>query len=686
MTGPFDPNRLDFQTNAPSAKSDDVLAPGVVLQKKYKILEELGRGGMGAVYKVEQIYLHDLYALKILHAHNATDVTISRFQREARAAHQLNHPNLVKVHDFGVLENDSPYLVMDYADGKSLSQFIKANDFLEPSQAIPIFVQICDGLMYAHDKGIIHRDLKPSNIILQPDGDSLRVRIVDFGIAKVMEEDAKLTRTGEAVGSPLYMSPEQCQGLPVDKRTDVYSLGCTLFEALTGLPPFTADNPFATMVAHQSEKPPTLKEACLGKQFPPALEQMMAKLLEKDPYKRYQSMQEIKQDLESIRAGKTLIETKEIMGSSKFKMKPVLIAFGAAGAVCVCLLLFWLWYALYATKTTHLKLVQETPSPDPRIIAELPDKAVFVPDKPFAPIPLKKVTNGKWVLHFPNQSLGGIWPCGEKQAEQERDTAQAKGTVVMPPRPLHLQPSLLMVQQPQFFRLFRPDELGEISFRYNMDVKDDTLLFLDHLTDLYGLNLTGTEVTDEGMKHLQELPNLAFLEVPECPGVTGKSLAKMKCIPRLLSLRISEMKGVAPLMAQMPRAVTLDELYARNTDISDADLEKVARIPRLKGLYLKKCPQVTDKSLAILTPLKNLKLLEIERTGITPKCIPTLKKFPKLEFLTISIEDWSVDDKVKLRQALQHCSINGMQPLFQVEHPSNFNTGGGTNDVNANGF
>ncbi len=268
---------------------------GQLLDGKYEILSFLGKGGMGSVYRVKHVHLGVELALKALDATRIGDSNSSRrFQNEGKAAFSLKHPGLVKVHDYGILENGHPFLVMDLVKGKTLQDLIKEHGRLSLSEVESIFVQLCFGLAYAHQQSVVHRDIKPANIMLVdgiPLKDEGSVKVLDFGIAKIVNEDRgemqTLTATGEVFGSPLYMSPEQCAGGAIDQRSDVYSLGCVLFEALTGTPPLVGANPLRTMMLHASETPPSLKEAALGTEFPQALEHIIVKMLAKTPSDRY---------------------------------------------------------------------------------------------------------------------------------------------------------------------------------------------------------------------------------------------------------------------------------------------------------------------------------------------------------------------------------------------------------------
>lgn len=194
---------------------------GTVFAERYKVLSVLGRGGMSIVYKAKHTLMDRIVAIKLLQASLVSDPqSLSRFQREAKAVSALNHPHVILVYDFGVADNGLPYLVMDYLEGQSLSDVIKDQGHISVSRCANIFLQSCEALQHAHGKGVLHRDLKPSNIMLvNNEGTTDFVKIVDFGIAKLInpgEESQRLTQTGEVIGSPLYMSPEQLMGRELD--------------------------------------------------------------------------------------------------------------------------------------------------------------------------------------------------------------------------------------------------------------------------------------------------------------------------------------------------------------------------------------------------------------------------------------------------------------------------------------
>lgn len=283
--------------------------PGHIIGGDYEVIEQLGRGGMGTVYKVKRLSMTGIYALKVLHTSDEpiqADLAWRRFQQEAQVIARLQHANIISIFDMALHENRVPFYVMDFLQGQSLFNRLNEVEVLPPVVALPIFVEVARGLAFAHSKGVVHRDMKPENIFLldTADGFGASVKLLDFGIVKLTSEQLRpsqsLTSFGEVFGSPLYMSPEQILGEAVDARADIYSVGCALFETLTGAPPYLGANPVETMKMHQLKPVPTLKEASKGADFGPDLEQVMAALLAKKPSDRYQHMEHVLKDLQKL--------------------------------------------------------------------------------------------------------------------------------------------------------------------------------------------------------------------------------------------------------------------------------------------------------------------------------------------------------------------------------------------------
>lgn len=274
---------------------------GMLFAEKYEIQSILGRGGMSVVYKARHKYMNRIVAVKLLLEHLSEDQhAFARFQKEAQSASSLSHQNIVSVHDFGVSSTGQSYFVMDCLEGDSLYDVIVQGNGVPLERAIAIFRQACDGLVHAHKKGVIHRDLKPSNIVLVKEDDgSETVKIVDFGLAKLHRpetaEEARLTQSGMVFGSPLYMSPEQCQGFQLDARSDIYSLGVLMFETLAGQLPFQSDSFFNIALLHIHSRPPSFDDVAAEKKIPRELEEVIMKCLAKNPADRFESVEELRQ-------------------------------------------------------------------------------------------------------------------------------------------------------------------------------------------------------------------------------------------------------------------------------------------------------------------------------------------------------------------------------------------------------
>lgn len=290
---------------------------GQILNDRYKVVEEVGRGGMSAVYKGIHELMDRTVAIKVLLPQLVSDqISIKRFQQEAQAASHLQHPNVITVYDYGFVASGQPYLVMDFLEGESLADIIRRDKQVPVKRMIPIFMQACEALEHAHQKGVIHRDLKSSNIMLIDfEGKKDFVKVVDFGIAKLMPSSGKqsqnLTQTGEVFGSPIYMSPEQCMAQSLDARSDIYSMGAMMYESLTGQPPLMGNSIIDTMQMHMSTPPKPFRESRPDLDIPEALERVVLKALAKKPEQRYQSMQELRDAMEGV---SKLLDKEKLFG------------------------------------------------------------------------------------------------------------------------------------------------------------------------------------------------------------------------------------------------------------------------------------------------------------------------------------------------------------------------------------
>ncbi len=317
--------RADSSSTAVSAERAQLLAvsaPSAVAEKavvsylppnsptkfgeRYEMVDVVGEGGMAMVYKVKDLVLNQFFAIKVIHPELAKDAhSRKRFEMEAATARVLNHANVVTMYAFDISPDGIPYLIMEYVEGQNLSTIL-AEKTLPLSTFYDTFIQVCSALAHAHSRAVVHRDIKPSNILVANLGAKhIWIKLADFGIAKMLApggEDAKtLTQTGDFLGSPFYVSPEQAVGDEIDARSDIYSLGCVMFHALTGRPPFNAPSNVKIILQQINDMPPSL--ASLASNIPPSLERIIHRCLEKRPEDRYQNVFDLRSDLQLVQEG-----------------------------------------------------------------------------------------------------------------------------------------------------------------------------------------------------------------------------------------------------------------------------------------------------------------------------------------------------------------------------------------------
>lgn len=290
---PDDTAKEPESANAQRAKESDLV--GQTLDQKYHIITKLGAGGMGSIYKARRVHIGDLVAIKVLHPELVGDQqAIERFRREAQAAARLKHINAVGIHDFAVSGGGLVYIAMELVEGTSLATIIKEQGHLAPSYVAEILSKVCSALDEAHSQNIVHRDLKPDNILVNPAKGEVGVKVLDFGIAKLRDLSPSInTLTDErmVVGTPQYMSPEQCMGEEVDGRSDIYSLGIVLYEMLTGVLPFQSPTLTAVIVQHVTVPPLPLRQ--INSQITHGVERAVMRALQKHKEERPQTAGEL---------------------------------------------------------------------------------------------------------------------------------------------------------------------------------------------------------------------------------------------------------------------------------------------------------------------------------------------------------------------------------------------------------
>lgn len=599
----------------------NLFEPGQTLGGRYQVISCLGRGGMGVVYHVSQVFLNKELALKTIESRGISEETMRRFQKEARTAFAVKHPNVVAVDDFGVLDDQTPFLVMELIKGETLSEKLKRTTCLPISEAIPIFLQICRGLAHAHQLGVVHRDIKPSNIMILDDvamGTEGSVKIVDFGIATFAPEDEerRLTHTTDITGSPLYISPEQCSGATVDFRSDIYSLGCVIFETLTGTPPFIGDTALSTMMKHKSQRPPSLKEASLGNTFPKELEQVVATMLAKSPEQRYQSINAVAKDLAATMSGERI---QKPIAPAKIELpnsmpKPLTLTRSLFfGAILLTTLMSATLAGFAAFEIKHIQLEK----PIIQVIRDKADPKVHAEDS---------------TLIIDEAAL---------------ETVQDRASVVLAQR------------------LRQVDSDGHLSMHF-MTLNREQMLMISKAKWIRFLDLEECTFTNKDFDVLAALPKLAHICVRGSNFNDNGAAGLAKCSKlNLVSAGGTALtdKGVALLCAHKD----LNFVDYNSIAITDAGLKSLGGVKNLTRVDLKGDKAITNEGIKYL---RNCPIGEIALDGIPnvdDKVLDTLSRFPHL--VKASFKETNVTlkglEKVCLNPALREINIINCKRLSQ---------------------
>ena len=614
------------------------------LAGQYEFLGKIGEGGMGVIYKARHIALNQMVAIKMMHVNRLDEGKVLRFQQEAKAVSALDHPSIVRVRDFGISESGQPHMVLDFIDGVTLEQFIKTHGPLSLRDAKDMAVQICDAIGHAHSRNVLHRDLKPSNIMLvYRENDCPLVKIVDFGIAKVTDPDREqgmsLTRTGEVFGSPFYMSPEQTAGKELDKRSDIYSVGCVLFEALTGTPPFVGQNAIETLIKHTSEAPPTLQEASLGRDFPVELQAVVSKVLAKDPAARYQDMSSLKTALISAFDNVSAAQASKASSEKSRKMlsRPKLIAAVAAGcALCIALVAIVLMNSKAPPVVSGAKTSASAPSastaatngstPGERRGAGATRDSSVTSAALTAPgtrsSTLKSSTGSINLDSLSDDPLMHVEDLARDKilAQKDKDTIEVAGwfsdkalsafSEVKSASKIYLEET--SIEGPGLEHLIKLP-ITVLSLNGGVKFTNVGLDSISLMPQLQYLDLTKTKVDDSGMAELRSLTKLQTLNLGYTP---------------LTGIGLSSLEGMAI------RNLALNSC----TRIQDSDLRSLQKMHYLEALSLEDT-DITNAGLRVMSSgvgLPHLRTLKLGATNITDEGMKYLKSFPRLQELSIS--------------------------------------------------
>jgi serine/threonine protein kinase len=649
----------------------DVLQ-NAIIGGTYCIIKSIGHGGMGEVYLAKHLTLDKTCALKLIPPNQVTDTIWQRFRNEARTIASLDHINLVKVTDLGIHEDCLPYYAMEYIEGETLAEMLKDSKGLPLPVVLDIFTQVCDGVDYAHKKGVVHRDLKPGNIMLAKSKDGkYAVKILDFGLVKLIRDDRhqqSLTKVGQVFGTPFYMSPEQCMSGKIDSRSDIYSLGCTMFESLTGRPPFMTPSPVDTVVCHINTDPPSLESIVGPNIYPASLESVLARLLRKKPGERYQTLLELRSDLEKVGRGEkvepTYVSTGKpsvIDGEAPTSMtttmtlpsglpKSVLGIPKTIISATLCTMVLGL--ATIAYMATRLPPFKSSVQPPPRIdsIAATPQKekpsASEVPPaslKDTAPFSSIVERNGiKWrVFNFPEDTKIGCIKIDKGTSVE----ARGKVTVQLGTR-AYFVPFPAVLKYPGYLKRFREGDIYEImpESPANLTSKDypgsDVCLqTVAAIPGVQALNLNSCDdLTNKSLATLEKYPALIQLYLID-NNIDAKTLAGLSTLRQLSYLSLQGYEALTPLLAKLQHSTQMQTMLMQHSQLNLQEIAYLSTLPNLEHLVFKQVEpsnaETSTKALMLFSKNKKLKYLSIAKLPVGPDTIEAIKPLKNLEALAL---------------------------------------------------
>lgn len=616
--------------------------PLSTLSEKYEFLGETGRGGMAVIYKAKNRATGRMVAIKKLIAATLTETAFLRFQQEAKAITSLRHPNIIMVHEFGVAEDGEPYMVMDFIEGSNLGQLIKDKGHLTVEESMHRFIQLCDALQHAHSAGVLHRDLKPGNVMLSStDGSFADARLVDFGIAKLMaqegEEAEKLTMTGQLFGSPPYMSPEQCRGFELDARTDIYSMGCVMFEALTGKVPIRGETILETIMMQVSQAAPSMKEVRPDLEFPTILEAIIAKTLAKDAADRYQSMRELMVALMEagleMRAPGTIQHTVVAVQQQR-SLFPTYVYVGV-----ICFTIFVSAVFGFVKQAALNKKSSEL------------EQSIVYRQSLLTLMPSEKLTD-RMVSEILQNDLGRS-EIDLQGADQITDNSMKN--------------------------VARLKNLTAIDLTDCVQISDEGLKPLTKLRNLHKLMLDRTQISDQGLKSILEMEQLTVLSLTQTR-VTNKGLALIAQMHNLNNLSLNYLPQVKGKGIEQLKNLHLQYLFLKGTKL-DNSLRAISQMETLRVLNLHDS-FLNNDSFSQLKDMVQLRNLDIGGTAVNNKGIGYLQNMrwlKKLDLSNLNIDDEAIATILNLKSlwelSLSYTGVtdSGVKRLAEIETLTNLN-------------
>lgn len=617
-----------------SSSSSPPASPGEVeLPSRYQDMEQIGQGASCVVLRAQDSFLDRSVAIKVMKAELTDYNSVRRFQQEARMMSSFKSKHLPVVLDFGLSPTGRPFMVMELVIGLSLKQtIVERSCKLKVEQVLEITIQILSALQHAHDRGVVHRDLKSQNVMVTWTEDrQVLIKVVDFGLAGTIDQPGTITECGTALGTPYYMSPEQAQGCSADARSDLYSLGCVMFEMLTGHTPFEKGSAAATLSAHIYEKAPALRAMInIDNETLGALEVIVAKLLEKKPAKRYQTVRELKDELEGL-IEKFEMQNEELCQTIDRKTSAA----------------FTSWTNIKIVQVADVAIDESAWSEGANVSASSQNRSSQSVD---------------WFGHSSSQLSESFASLAASKRSQNYTMVAivVALTIILAAALISLEPALMPVSANVSPRVDSFNSVTKIEREAKAQLSENasdltkrtfnaTVGGKFHVTnaDLWAL----PSMADNDMAMIKEFPDVKHLNLITSQSVTGVGFHQIKTLPiesiDLRSLTISQTGFDA--ISEMPRLKTLhvdfmpfltvskirslqaapalETLTCRGNHLSSKLQAEIAKLPHLTKLFLGNASGLNDASMDEFATMKNLKFLSLgPKSGISRAAIERFSK------------------------------------------------------------
>lgn len=639
-----DSDAIDGGRNSPAEGEDPAVtarapaAPATIGKGRYELRGLLGTGGMGNVYEGRDTVLDRIVAIKILKWHGESD-SVRRFHIEAKAAGRLQHRNSVSVLDFGQTENGDLYLIMEFLKGESLLDWLEANGPMPPHMVIPLFIRVCLGLSHAHEKGLVHRDIKPSNIFMAETSETgMQPKLVDFGVSRLTTDEQHITHTGVTVGSPNYVSPEQARGQTVDARSDIYSTGCTMFEALTGQTPFQSDQAVTAVLKHLSEEPPLLSDVCDAYEYPEELESIIAKCLAKDPADRFQTAEELRTALLKTISeidsdtDSNLLEKNESEESAHAHQTITSVPRWLVVSAGILLVGLVAWLSVRIALRDQQEVITHITRDDygttglGRAEQEKKDKTTARLDS-VADGAIQTVRNRHDLVDVSETSTAlEILPTFEHRYLYKLQEFKNLEILIA---------SRSSFDDKGLEAISKIPNLEVLVLSGNENITDEGLKSLSRLSKLRFLNLDKTNISNTGLSYLLQNKALATLTVVKCKRVGDPGMQFLKQLPALKRLNVGETSITDAGVEQIIDSGKIEHLSVANCLITDRGLDSIMQCSSIKKLFLDNCKRISIAGIKKVSAMPNLKRLCLKGTKVNDDAVESLSKMKSLQRLDI---------------------------------------------------